>query len=88
MKDLLEAFHRNADRIKMSSTISPHVTLFARKSSSKCAAPPLFSSLFSSRFLSRCTKEQDHIPKAGQAERRESWLSEQWRNGTYTTRPR
>lgn len=41
MKDLLEAFHRNANRIKMSSTISPRVTLFAGKSSSKCGSSPL-----------------------------------------------
>lgn len=44
MKDLLEAFHRSADRIKMSSTISLRVTLFARKASSKCDSPLSLSS--------------------------------------------
>lgn len=83
MKHLLAAFHPRADRIKVSSTISPRVTLFAGKAASKCSLSPSPALLSLAR-----TKEQDHIPKAGQAERRESWPSEQWRDGTYTTRPR
>jgi len=47
MKDLLEAFHRSADRIKMSSTISQRVTLFVGKASSKCGSLSLSLSLSS-----------------------------------------
>lgn len=51
MKDLLEAFHRSADRIKMSSTISPQVTLFAGKSFKQMGLPSPSFSLHSASSL-------------------------------------